>query len=167
MNPLRIIMAVAAVVALFHDVLITVGAFAIVGTIVGGYQISLSVVAAVLTIIGYSLNDTIVVFDRVREDLKLYRGRGLSYKEVLNMSMNETLSRTILTSLTTLFVVVVLFIFGGEVIRDFAFALIMLRILGPADAGVYYYAVVIFGWFDTLTNFGLNLLLTREVARDR
>jgi SecD/SecF fusion protein len=117
--------AVAAVVALAHDVLITLGAFAIAGTIMGGYQISLAVVAAILTIIGYSLNDTIVVFDRVREDLRLYRGRGMSYLEVLNISLNHTLARTVLTSLTTLFVVVVLFIFGGEVIRDFAFALIV------------------------------------------
>ncbi len=117
--------AVAAVIALAHDVLITLGAFAIAGTLMGGYQISLAVVAAILTIIGYSLNDTIVVFDRVREDLRLYRGRGMSYLEVLNLSLNNTLSRTVLTSLTTLFVVIVLFIFGGEVIRDFAFALIV------------------------------------------
>jgi len=117
--------AVAAVIALAHDVLFTLGAFALVGTLLGGYQISLAVVAAILTIIGYSLNDTIVVFDRVREDLRLYRGRGMSYLEILNVSLNHTLSRTVLTSLTTLFVVIVLFIFGGEVIRDFAFALIV------------------------------------------
>lgn len=117
--------AVAAVIALAHDVLITLGAFAIAGTLMGGYQISLAVVAAILTIIGYSLNDTIVVFDRVREDLRLYRGRGMSYFDVLNVSLNNTLSRTVLTSLTTLFVVIILFIFGGEVIRDFAFALIV------------------------------------------
>jgi len=117
--------AVAAVIALTHDVLFVLGAFAIAGAITGGYQISLAVVAAILTIIGYSLNDTIVVFDRVREDLRLYRGRGMSYLEVLNVSLNHTLARTVLTSLTTLFVVIVLFIFGGDVIRDFAFALIV------------------------------------------
>ncbi len=138
--------AVAAVIALVHDVMITLGAFAIAGTLLGGYQISLAVVAAILTIIGYSLNDTIVVFDRIREDLRLYRGRGLSYLEVLNLSLNQTLSRTVLTSLTTLFVVIILFIFGGEVIRDFAFALIVGVTVGTyssifvASPAVYYWS---------------------------
>jgi preprotein translocase SecF subunit len=137
--------AVAAVAAVFHDVLFTVGAFALMGTLFGGYQISLDVVAAILTIIGYSLNDTIVIFDRVREDVKLYRGRDLSYIEILNLSMNHTLSRTILTSLTTLFVVLILFVFGGAVIRDFAFALIVGILVGTysticiASPIVYYW----------------------------
>jgi protein-export membrane protein SecD/preprotein translocase SecF subunit len=117
--------ALGAVAALVHDVLITMGLFALFGR-----QISLPVVAAILTIIGYSLNDTIVVFDRVREDLRLYRGRGLSYPQIMNLSVNQTLSRTLLTSLTTLFVVVVLFIFGGDAINDFAFALIIGVIVG-------------------------------------
>lgn len=111
--------ALAAVVALVHDVLIVVGLFALTGR-----EITIPVVAALLTIIGYSLNDTIVVFDRVREDMKLYRAKGMSFIDILNKSINQTLSRTILTSATTLFVVLVLFIFGGNAINDFAFALI-------------------------------------------
>ncbi|MCX8065174.1 MAG: protein translocase subunit SecD [Candidatus Hydrogenedentes bacterium] len=111
---------VAAVLALVHDVLVTLGAFAVLKR-----QIDMGVVAAILTIIGYSLNDTIVVFDRVRENLRLYRGKGYKYIEILNMSINQTLSRTLLTALTTLFSVVVLIIFGGLAIRDFAFALLV------------------------------------------
>jgi SecD/SecF fusion protein len=137
--------AVAAVVALAHDVIITLGAFAIVGMIVGGYQISLSVVAAILTIIGYSLNDTIIVFDRIREDLRLYRGRGMTYLEILNISINQTLSRTLLTSSTTLFVVVVLFLFGGEVIRDFAFALIVGITIGTYSS-IFVASPVVYLW---------------------
>ncbi len=116
---------VAAVLALVHDVLVTLGAFAIMKR-----QIDMSVVAAILTIIGYSLNDTIVVFDRVRENLRLYRGKGYKYIEILNISINQTLSRTVLTSLTTLFSVVVLLIFGGLAIRDFALALLIGIVVG-------------------------------------
>ncbi|MFO7897134.1 MAG: protein translocase subunit SecF [Candidatus Cloacimonadales bacterium] len=108
----------AAVIALFHDVLITIGIFSILGR-----EISLPVVAALLTIIGYSLNDTIVVFDRIREDLKLYRKKP--FAEVINMSINQTLSRTIITSLTTFVVVLSLYIFGGSVIHDLALALLI------------------------------------------
>jgi preprotein translocase SecF subunit len=131
--------AFGAVAALIHDVLITLGIFALLGR-----QISLPVVAALLTIIGYSLNDTIVVYDRIREDLRLYRGRGLSLLEVMDLSINQTLSRTILTSGTTLLVVLVLFIFGGEVINDFALALLVGIIVGTyssiyvASPAVYY-----------------------------
>lgn len=114
---------VAAVAALFHDVLITVGIFFITGR-----EISLAIVAALLTIVGYSLNDTIVVFDRIREDLKVYRKE--SYSSVINHSINETLSRTVITSLTTFVVVLSLFLFGGSVIRDFAFALMIGIIVG-------------------------------------
>ena len=114
---------VAAVVALFHDVLITVGIFFITGR-----EISLAIVAALLTIVGYSLNDTIVVFDRIREDLKIYRKE--SYGSVINHSINETLSRTVITSLTTFVVVLSLYILGGTVIRDFAFALMVGVIVG-------------------------------------
>jgi SecD/SecF fusion protein len=117
--------SLGAVAALVHDVAITLGIFALTGK-----QITLPVVAAILTIIGYSLNDTIVVFDRIREDLRLYRGRGLSYPEIMNLSINQTLSRTLLTSGTTLIVVIVLFLFGGEVINDFAFALIVGVLVG-------------------------------------
>lgn len=113
----------AAVAALFHDVIITVGIFSIAGK-----EISLQVVAALLTIVGYSLNDTIVVFDRIREDLKIYRRE--SYSGVINHSINETLSRTIITSLTTFAVVLSLFIFGGSVIHDFAFAILVGVIVG-------------------------------------
>ncbi|NQV18727.1 MAG: protein translocase subunit SecF [Armatimonadetes bacterium] len=114
---------VAAVTALFHDILITVGIFSIFGK-----EISLSIVAALLMIVGYSLNDTIVVFDRIREDLKIYRRE--SYASVINHSINETLSRTIITSLTTFVVVLSLYIFGGSVIRDFAFAILIGIIVG-------------------------------------
>jgi len=113
----------AAVAALFHDVLITIGIFSIFGK-----EISLSIVAALLTIVGYSLNDTIVVFDRIREDLKLYRKE--SYGNVINHSINETLSRTIITSLTTFVVVLCLYLFGGSVIHDFAFALLVGVVVG-------------------------------------
>ncbi len=113
----------AAVAALFHDVLITIGIFSILGK-----EISLSIVAALLTIVGYSLNDTIVVFDRIREDLKLYRKE--SYGNVINHSINETLSRTIITSLTTFVVVLCLYLFGGSVIHDFAFALLVGVVVG-------------------------------------
>jgi len=108
--------AFAAIIALIHDVAITVGAFSITNR-----EITLPVIAALLTIIGYSLNDTIVVFDRIRENLRLMARKAPS--DILNSSINQTLSRTILTSLTTLLVVVVLLIAGGHVINDFAFAL--------------------------------------------
>ncbi len=114
---------VAAVIALFHDVLITVGIFFITGR-----EISLAIVAALLTIVGYSLNDTIVIFDRIREDLKVYRKE--SYSSVINHSINETLSRTIITSMTTFFVVTCLYVFGGNVIKDFAFALMIGVLVG-------------------------------------
>ena len=114
---------VAAVIALFHDVMITVGIFSIAGK-----EISLPIVAALLTFVGYSLNDTIVVFDRIREDLKIYRKE--SYGGVINHSINETLSRTIITSLTTFVVVLSLYIFGGTVIHDFAFAILIGVVVG-------------------------------------
>ena len=113
----------AAIVALAHDVLITLGIFALTGN-----QITLGVIAALLTIVGYSLNDTIVVFDRIREDVNL--DRNSSFKDILNLSINQTLSRTVLTSLTTLVVVLFLYLFGGEVIKSFAFALLIGVIVG-------------------------------------
>jgi preprotein translocase subunit SecF len=108
---------VAAIIALIHDVTITLGVFSLLDK-----EVSLTIIAAFLTIIGYSLNDTIVVFDRIRENMKLRRKE--SYAEVVNRSVNETLSRTIITSLTTLIVAGTLFIWGGAVIHDFAFALV-------------------------------------------
>ena len=115
--------AVVAIVALVHDVLITLGAFSL-----AGYEVSLAVIAAFLTIVGYSLNDTIVVFDRIRENLRV-PGRD-SYKDVLNRSVNQSLSRTVVTSGTTLVVVGVLLFFGGDVLRDFAFALTVGVLIG-------------------------------------
>jgi preprotein translocase subunit SecF len=110
--------AIAAIIALIHDVLVTMGAFSLADK-----EFTLVIVAAFLTIIGYSLNDTIVVFDRIRENMRR-RGKT-TLTDVINMSINQTLSRTILTSGTTLLVVVALFLRGGEIIHDFSFALIV------------------------------------------
>ncbi len=110
--------AIAAILALIHDVVITVGAFSLLDK-----EFTLTIVAAVLTIIGYSLNDTIVVFDRIRENLRR-RGK-FSLKEIINGSINQTLSRTLLTSGTTLLVMVAIFLRGGEIIHDFSFALLV------------------------------------------
>jgi preprotein translocase subunit SecF len=115
--------AVAAIVALVHDVLITLGVFS-----AANHEISLAVIAAFLTIVGYSLNDTIVVFDRIRENLRVPSRRR--YAEILNHSINQSLSRTIITSGTTLVVVAVLLVFGGEVLRDFSFALVIGVLIG-------------------------------------
>lgn len=113
----------AAVLALFHDVIITVGLFSIFGK-----EINIAVIGALLAIVGYSLNDTIVVFVRIREDLRAYRRE--KYESIINRSINEVLSRTVITSLTTLVVVLALYILGGEVIHDFAFALLCGVIVG-------------------------------------
>jgi preprotein translocase subunit SecF len=110
--------AIGAIVALLHDVLITLGAFSITGR-----EIDLPIIAAFLAIIGYSLNDTIIVYDRIRENYGKHQKKGFS--TVVNLSINETLSRTILTSGTTLLVVLALFVFGGGVIHDFAFAMLV------------------------------------------
>ncbi len=115
--------AVGAIVALSHDVLITLGIFSIMD-----YEISLPIIAAFLTIVGYSLNDTIVIFDRVRENVKSMK--RIIYSEIVDRSLNETLSRTIITSLTTFAVVFILFLFGGEVIHYFAFAMLIGVIVG-------------------------------------
>ncbi|MBN1267988.1 MAG: protein translocase subunit SecD, partial [Kiritimatiellae bacterium] len=115
--------AVGAIVAIAHDVLITVGLFCLFGR-----QLSLPIIAALLTIVGYSVNDTIVVFDRIREDLKLLRGRP--YKDICNLSINQTLSRTLLTSITTLLTVVMLLVFGGGAINDFALTLFIGIVVG-------------------------------------
>ena len=115
--------AIGAIAAIAHDVTITLGIFSILG-----YEISLSVIAAFLTIVGYSLNDTIVIFDRIRENLKILKREPAI--ETVNKSINESLSRTIITSLTTLFVVLTLYFFGGEVIHYFSFALIIGILVG-------------------------------------
>ena len=120
---------VGAVVALFHDVTITLGIFSIFhGFVPFSLQIDQTIIAAFLTIVGYSLNDTVVVFDRIREYSGIFKSE--SYDSVVNKSINNTLSRTIITSGTTLFVVTVLFIFGGEVLRGFAFALLVGIVIG-------------------------------------
>ncbi|MDA0319135.1 MAG: protein translocase subunit SecF [Proteobacteria bacterium] len=115
--------AQGAVVALIHDVLLTIGVFSVLQI-----KFDLAIIAALLTIVGYSLNDTVVVFDRVRENLRKYKKRPL--KEVLNFSINETLSRTIATSFTTLLALIALFVLGGDVIRGFVFAMIWGVIVG-------------------------------------
>ncbi|MCP3696281.1 MAG: protein translocase subunit SecF, partial [Planctomycetaceae bacterium] len=131
----RVVYGLAAVVALVHDVLVTLGAIALsayaassLGFLqVESFSISLPVVAAFLTIVGYSLNDTIVVFDRIRE----VRGKSPDLTSgMINQSINETLSRTVLTSLTTLIVVLILFFFGGQGIHGFAFSLVIGVIVG-------------------------------------
>ena len=115
--------AVGAVIALVHDVILTIGIFSELQI-----KFDLAIIAALLTIVGYSLNDTVVVFDRVRENLVKYKKKDL--KEVLNISINETLSRTFMTSATTLLALVALFVLGGDVIRGFVFAMIWGVIVG-------------------------------------
>ena len=117
------VFAVGAIAALFHDVLITLGVFSILRL-----EISLAIIAAFLTIVGYSLNDTIVVFDRIRENLKVLRREP--YEKIVNISINQSLSRTVVTSLTTLIVVTTLFIYGGQVIHNFTFALLVGVVVG-------------------------------------
>lgn len=115
--------AVGAVVALVHDVILTIGIFSELQI-----RFDLAIIAALLTIVGYSLNDTVVVFDRVRENLRKYKQRPLA--EVLNLSINETMSRTLMTSVTTLIALLALFVLGGDVIRGFVFAMIWGVIVG-------------------------------------
>ncbi|MBL3705059.1 protein translocase subunit SecF [Sulfitobacter sp. BDSS02] len=115
--------AVGAVIALIHDVILTIGVFSELQI-----KFDLAIIAALLTIVGYSLNDTVVVFDRVRENLRKYKNRPL--KEVLNISINETLSRTMMTSLTTLLALFALIALGGDVIRGFVFAMIWGIVVG-------------------------------------
>ena len=119
----QLIYGVAAVVACFHDTLITVGFFSLTGQ-----EISLTVIAAILTLVGYSMNDTIVVFDRIRENLRLNRKETLP--DVVNRSINQTLSRTVLTSGLTFLTVLSLYIFGGQVLRGFSFALVVGILIG-------------------------------------
>ncbi len=131
---------VGAVIALFHDVTITIGVFSLFNL-----EISIAIVAALLTIIGYSLNDTIVVYDRIRENLRTYKRDVSNYIKIVNRSINETLSRTIITSGTTLLVVIILYFFGGKVIQDFAFALIVGIGIGTYSS-IYIASPVIVEW---------------------
>jgi preprotein translocase subunit SecF len=127
-----------AIVALIHDVAITVGVFSLFDK-----EFTLPVIAALLTIIGYSLNDTIIVFDRIRENTRKYHKNPLSF--IINRSVNETLSRTILTSLTTLIVVVALFVLGGGIIHDFAFAM-MVGILVGTYSSIFVASPILLAW---------------------
>lgn len=125
----KLIFATGAVVALFHDVLITLGLYSILYSIMPfNLQIDLTVVAAFLTLVGYSINDTVIVFDRVREIIKIHKNEPI--EKLMNMSINKTMSRTILTGGTTLLAVAVLFVLGGEVLRPFAFTLFFGIIIG-------------------------------------
>jgi preprotein translocase subunit SecF len=130
--------AMAAIVALIHDVMITIGIFSIMDK-----EFNLPIIAAILTIIGYSLNDTIVVFDRIRENIKKYT--KTTFIDIINRSVNETLSRTILTSGTVFIVVLTLFILGGEIIHDFAFAMLVGVISGTYST-VYVANPILIAW---------------------
>jgi len=115
--------SLGAIAALFHDVIITLGFFSLLN-----FEINLSIVAAVLTIVGYSMNDTVVIFDRVRENLKKYSDKKIY--DITDISLNETLSRTIITSFTTLLALLSIFIFGGAILKGFSFAMILGVIIG-------------------------------------
>jgi preprotein translocase SecF subunit len=129
---------IASVIALIHDVLITAGLCAITNR-----PIDLGIIAALLTIVGFSVNDTIVIFDRIREDLKLMK--KTSFKDIVNLAINQTLSRTLITSFTAILTVVCIFLFGGSVIHDFAFALIVGMISGTYST-IYIAAPILILW---------------------
>jgi preprotein translocase SecF subunit len=129
---------IAGVIGLFHDVFIAIGALALAGR-----QFDLTIVAALLTIAGYSINDTVVIYDRIRENLRLAKKSSL--KDVINLSVNQTLSRTILTNFTALSVVVVLFLFGGDVLNDFSFCLLVGFISGVYST-VYISSPLLIAW---------------------
>ncbi len=130
---------VMAVLALFHDVLCIVGIFAITGK-----EITVQIIAALLTIVGYSINDTIVIFDRIREDLKVYRKDP--YDVVFNRAMNSTLSRTVITAGTTLFTALALYFFGGTVLHDFAFAMTLGVIFGTYSS-IFVASNMVIDWY--------------------
>ena len=130
--------AVGAVVAILHDLLMTMGVFAL-----SGLELSAPIVAAFLTIIGFSINDTIVIFDRVREDLKL--GVRGSFKDVINIALNQTLSRTIITSGTVFLSTLALYYFGGGAIKDFAFTLLV-GIVSGTFSTIYIASALVLWW---------------------
>ena len=115
--------SIGSIIAIFHDVIITLGIFSILSL-----EINLSIIAAVLTIVGYSMNDTVVIYDRIRENLSKYHKLNIS--EIANLSINETLTRTIITSITTLLALFSIFILGGEILRGFSFAMILGVLIG-------------------------------------
>ena len=151
---LKLRFAMGAIVALIHDVLITVGAFSLTNK-----EFTLPIIAALLTIIGYSLNDTIIVFDRIRENTRKYHRQP--YDRIINRSINETLSRTLLTSFTTLIVVIALFILGGGIIHDFAFAL-MIGIVVGTYSSIYVASPVLIVWHESMKRTGSK---TRKKSR--
>lgn len=129
---------VSAILTLAHDVLITIGIFSLTNR-----EINLPVIAAILTIVGYSLNDTIVIFDRVRDNLKILRKHN--FQDILNISINQTLSRTVITSTTTFLTVFALFVFGGEVINDFAFTMMIGVVVGTYSS-IYQSCSILYFW---------------------
>jgi len=147
----QLIYGVAAVVAVFHDTLITVGAFALLNK-----EISLTVIAAILTLIGYSMNDTIVVFDRIRENLRLSRRESLP--DVVNRSINQTLSRTVLTSGLTFLTVLSLYIFGGQVLNGFSFALVVGILIGTYSS-IAVAAPMLVAWQESRAGKGKTTVL--------
>ena len=136
----NLVFGFAAVAALFHDSLIALGLLAL-----WGGHIDMTVIAAMLTVVGYSVNDTVVVFDRIREDMRLYSGRGWSYGKILNTAINHTLSRTILTSGLTFLAVGMLFIFGGPVLHNFAFYL-MVGVLVGTYSSIFVAGALAYTW---------------------
>ena len=137
------IFAAGAVIAVIHDVLMTIGCYCLTGLFTEGRQFNATMVAAVLTIIGFSINDTIVIFDRIREDLKL--GVRGSFKEVINQALNQTLSRTIITSGTVFLATVSLYVFGGGAINDFAFTFLVGIITGTYSS-IYIASALVLWW---------------------
>ncbi|MDA8618921.1 protein translocase subunit SecF, partial [Candidatus Pelagibacter bacterium] len=115
--------SIGSIIALFHDVIITLGIFSLLSL-----EINLSIIAAVLTIVGYSMNDTVVIYDRIRENLGKFH--KLEISETANLSINETLARTVITSVTTLLALISIFILGGEILRGFSFAMILGVLIG-------------------------------------
>ena len=150
--------AMGAIVALMHDVIITVGIFSIFDK-----EFTLPIIAALLTIIGYSLNDTIIVFDRIRENLRKYHKHSI--QTIINRSVNETLGRTILTSVTTLVVLVTLFVLGGGIIHDFAFAMIVGVLVGTYSS-IYVASPILIAWQEFgRKNNGIPSTLVRPEKR--
>jgi SecD/SecF fusion protein len=147
--------AVGAIVALLHDVLMTVGVFALLGR-----ELTLTMVGAVLTIAGYSINDTIVVYDRIREGLA--SGQRGSIEQIMNRSINQTLSRTILTSTVTLIPILCLFFFGGEVLRDFSLAIIIGVVVGTYSS-IFIASPIVLWW--TRARGGSATSLRREITQ--
>ena len=135
--------AVGAVVAVIHDVLMTIGCYCLTGLFGEGRQFNATMVAAVLTIIGFSINDTIVIFDRIREDLKL--GVRGSFKDIINQALNQTLSRTIITSGTVFLATISLYLFGGGAINDFAFTFLVGIITGTYSS-IYIASALVLWW---------------------